>query len=107
VIIALSRRSLDPYELAEIGMFRLPSGRSAPRRWQRSLIPSIELERGSFAVDPDSLLERLYETSSIHRECLVAASAVAAYFRSLLERSDFARYSEYEYCLHYYGSAAH
>ena len=68
----------------------------------RSLIPSIELERGSFAVDPDSLLERLYETSSIHRECLVAASAVAAYFRSLLERSDFARYSEYEYCLHYY-----
>ena len=106
MIIALSRRSLDPYELAEIGMFRLPSGRSAPRRWQEAL---------SLPSSWNAALLRLiltafwsgFMTSSIHRECFVAASAVAAYFRSLLERSDFARYSEYEYCLHYYGSAVH
>ena len=62
----------------------------------KSLIPFVELERGSFAIDHDSLLNRLYETPSILRECLVAASAVAAYFRNFLERSEFTQYSEYE-----------
>ena len=96
-IIALSRRSLDPYELAQIATFIPASLRPlGPTDVAKSLIPFVELERGSFAIDHDSLLERLYQTPSILRECLVAASAVAAYFRNLLERSEFAQYSEYE-----------
>jgi hypothetical protein len=96
-IVALSRRSLDPYEISQIVMFIPVALRPpAPIDVARTLAPFVVLERGTFSIDHDSLLQRLYSTDSIQRECLVAASAVSTYFRNFLERSDFSQYSEYE-----------
>lgn len=96
-IIALSRRSLDPYELSLIATFIPPALRpNAPIEVAESLAPFVELKTGTFTVDHDSLLQKLNGIAKIRKECLVAASAVAKYFRSFLESSDFTQYSEYE-----------
>jgi hypothetical protein len=96
-IIALSRRNLDPYELPLITQF-IPAGLRPlnPVDVAKSLVPFIILNGGTFSVDHDSLLQRLYSTTSIQRECLIAANALDRYFRSFLEQSDFTQYSEYE-----------
>jgi hypothetical protein len=96
-IIALSRRSLDPYELSLITQFISAGLRPLnPVDVAKSLTPFILFNKGTFSIDHDSLLPRLYSTASIQRECLVAASALDRYFRSFLEQSNFSQYSEYE-----------
>lgn len=96
-IIALSRRSLDPYQLSQIVTFIPAALRpDAPTEVARSLAPFIEIKAGTFAVDHDSLLQKLNRIAKIRKECLVAASAMAKYFRSFLERGEFIQYSEYE-----------
>jgi hypothetical protein len=96
-IITLSRRSLDPYSISQIAMCLPASLRPlAPAEVARSLAPFVELRGGVFSIDHDSLLQRLDSAHSIRRECLAAAIAVSTYFRTLLERGDFAQYSEYE-----------
>lgn len=96
-IIASFRRKLDPYELAQITGFVPASIRPlAPVEVAKTLGPFVEMRHGTFWIDHDSLLERLYSIPSIRRECLVAASAASAYYRAFLERRDFAQYSEYE-----------
>jgi hypothetical protein len=96
-IIALARRRLDPYELAQIAAFVPASLRPlAPVDVAKTVAPFVELRQGTFWIDHDSLLERLYSIPSIRRECLVAASAATEYYRAFLERSEFVQYSEYE-----------
>jgi tetratricopeptide (TPR) repeat protein len=96
-ILALSRRGVDPYELTAITAF-LPAALrpAAPVDVATSLSPFIELRRGAYAADHDSLLPALEAVAELRRERLLAATALRTYFEGFLSREDFSIHSEFD-----------